>query len=87
MRKGKISILIPAYNEEKAIVCTVVETIKVLEKLEEDYEIIIIDDGSNDNTYSYIKKNLKNFNSKVIIKRYAFNEGKGFATRCTTIRF
>ena len=43
----RVSILIPAYNEE----VTIVQTIESLLNLEyKDYEIIVIDDGSNDRT-------------------------------------
>jgi len=81
MIKEKISVLVPAYNEEEAIVSTVDETIKVLEKLNVDFELIVIDDGSVDNTYSYVKESLKKFNNKVTIKRYDSNKGKGFALK------
>jgi len=81
MRKEKISILIPAYNEEEVIVSTIDETVKVLEELNFDFEVIVIDDGSNDNTCSYVKENLKYFNNKVTIKSYDSNEGKGFAIK------
>ena len=81
MRKEKISILIPAYNEEEVIVSTIDETVKVLEELNFNFEVIVIDDGSNDNTYIYVQENLKYFNNKVTIKRYGSNEGKGFAIK------
>ncbi|MBL7060696.1 MAG: glycosyltransferase family 2 protein, partial [Actinobacteria bacterium] len=81
MRKEKISILIPAYNEEEVIVSTIGETVKVLEELNFDFEVIVIDDGSNDNTYIYVQENLKYFNNKVTIKKYCSNKGKGFAIK------
>ena len=51
---SKVSIIIPAYNEEKRIVST-------LEKISEffkdqDCEIIVVDDGSSDGTRSVVKK-------------------------------
>jgi glycosyltransferase involved in cell wall biosynthesis len=45
-----ISMIIPAYNEELAIVETVDACKRTLAKLGGEYEIIIIDDGSSDNT-------------------------------------
>lgn len=43
----RISILVPAYNEE----VTIIQTLNSLINLEyKNYEIIIIDDGSKDNT-------------------------------------
>lgn len=49
----KISIIVPAYNEEK----TIAETITSLQQLNyPNYEIIVIDDGSTDQTYTYAIK-------------------------------
>lgn len=67
----KFSIIVPAYNEEKRIK-------KVLEKLMagfEDYEIIVVDDGSKDMT-GEIAKSLG-----VIVVRHERNIGKGGAIR------
>ena len=79
--KEKISVLIPAFNEEEGIITTINETIKVLNELENDYEVIIVDDGSKDNTYEIVSKNLSNFNGKVKIEKYCKNIGKGYAIK------
>lgn len=42
----QVTILLPAYNEEKSVG----NTIKELKKLYPDFEILVIDDGSSDNT-------------------------------------
>lgn len=69
MDKGlvhNLSVFFPAFNEEKNIAVTVEKAINVLKDLNlEKYEIIIIDDGSKDNTgkiaddlaskYSFVK--------------------------------
>ena len=48
-----ISIVIPIYNEQGNII----QLIKELEPLEKlNYEIIIVDDGSDDNTYEVVNK-------------------------------
>lgn len=78
------SILIPAYNEENNIVATVVETAKVLEKFNPDYEIIVIDDGSTDATYKNICAFLDKNNEKISVKRYSPNKGKGYALKYGT---
>ena len=49
--KGKVSVIVPAYNEEQHIADNVKEIIKVLDEVADDYEIIIVDDGSHDETY------------------------------------
>jgi glycosyltransferase involved in cell wall biosynthesis len=45
-----ISVIIPAYNEEQAIAGTVDACVKALAQLGGEYEIIVVDDGSSDNT-------------------------------------
>ena len=81
MNKEKISVLIPAFNEEEKIITTIDETIKVLDGLGDDYEVVIIDDGSKDNTFGIVSKNLSNYNGKVRIEKYSKNMGKGYAIK------
>ncbi|HYM93482.1 MAG TPA: glycosyltransferase [Chitinophagaceae bacterium] len=60
---GKVSIIIPAYNEE----VNAVKTIKnLLSQNYADFEIIFVDDGSADNTYTIVKKTFGN-NPKVMV--------------------
>ncbi len=71
-----VSIVIPAYNEEENIITTLTSLIK-LNYTKNKLEIIIVNDGSTDNTKNlvqgFIAKN-KDFNIKLINKK---NEGKG----------
>ncbi len=46
----ELSVFFPCYNEEKNIALTVKKAVKVLEKTAKKWEIIIINDGSKDNT-------------------------------------
>ena len=83
-----LSIIIPAYNEERRISNTVDEFIKYLTRQDYTYEIIIVDDGSTDNTqdllinystrYSFIKiiRNAKNIGKGYSVKR-GMEEAKG----------
>lgn len=45
-----LSVIVPAYNEEKGIGRTLDELKKVFSKTNQAYEIIVVDDGSTDNT-------------------------------------
>ena len=47
-----LSIIIPVYNEEKTII-KILEKIKKNKSSEVKYEIIVIDDGSSDQTKKY----------------------------------
>lgn len=55
-----ISIIIPAYNEEITVVDTINSLLSIDYKL---YEIIVVDDGSNDNT---VRSLLERFNMNLI---------------------
>ena len=79
-RYPPISILIPAYNEEKCIAGTI-ETL--LDSYYPDKEIIVIDDGSTDNTYkiaqSYARKDVMVVQRPNGGKAAALNHGLQFA--------
>lgn len=78
----KVSIIIPAYNEEKSIERTM-RSVAALEYPANNLEIIVVDDGSKDNTYSIAKRVAgeirKKGNSPKIIVITKTNGGKGSA--------
>lgn len=47
---NEITVIIPAFNEEESVASTVEDVENHLSKLELDFEIIVVDDGSTDNT-------------------------------------
>ncbi len=47
---ASISISIPAYNEETTIASVVSESLRVLERYTDDFEVVVINDGSIDRT-------------------------------------
>lgn len=65
-----IYILIPAYNEGPAIKSVIDEVIKSGWK-----NIIVVDDGSRDSTYTEAKK------TKAVVLRHSLNRGKGAAVK------
>ncbi|MDE5121033.1 MAG: glycosyltransferase family 2 protein, partial [Trichodesmium sp. St19_bin1] len=68
----KVSIIIPVYNCELYITQGIES---VLNQTYTDYEIIVIDDGSTDNTHQVLQPYMKKI-------RYFFHENKGLsATR------
>lgn len=55
----KISIIVPVYNEEKNIEPFLKRTKNVLQKMDQDYEIIFVLDPSSDDSVNVISQNLK----------------------------
>ncbi len=75
-----LSIVIPVYNEEKIIAKNIKICSRYLEDNFPDYELIIVNDGSTDNTLRVIKKVAEKY-PKIKIINYKKNRGKGFAVR------
>lgn len=75
-----LSVIIPAYNEEKRLGKTLIDIDRYLSKQKYIYEIVVISDGSTDRTvkmatnFQSIIKNLKVIDNKK-------NHGKGFVVR------
>jgi len=56
MKLLKISIIAPAYNEIGNLPEFIKKTVAALKKITSDFEIIIVDDGSTDNSFELLKK-------------------------------
>ncbi len=72
-----LSIIIPAFNEEQRILKSLDTAIEYLDKQNLNYEVIVVDDGSDDNTIGV----LKDYNPKVQVLSLGKNLGKGAAVR------
>lgn len=71
----KLYIVIPAYNEEENIEDVIAGWHKVIEKMSKDSRLVIIDDGSKDNTFSIMKKLEKKYKKLIPITKK--NQGHG----------
>lgn len=80
MKVEKVSIVIPAYNEEEAIGLDIEVIHRAMEESGRDYEIIVVNDGSTDRTAEIVKEY-----SYVRLIEHRENRGGGFA-RNTGIR-
>ena len=67
MKKYSLSVIMPALNEEKNIKKAVINTINALNKHKINGEIIIINDGSTDNTANIVQELSKNIDNLKII--------------------
>lgn len=77
----KLSIVIPAYNEEKNIYKTIDDILKAHDILDYEYEVIVVVDGSPDKTEKEAKKHRS---QKVKVYSYTPNHGKGYALKYGT---
>lgn len=75
---NKISIVIPAYKQEKTIVRDVKKIDDVLRALKYQYEIIVVVDGNLDRTYDNIRKYKL---PRLKVYQFDQNQGKGYAVR------
>lgn len=71
-----LSVVIPAYNEEKRLEKTLREIQHYLSSSGYSFEIIVIDDGSKDKTSCIVEK----FNNIILLKNEK-NYGKGYSVR------
>lgn len=79
----KLSIIIPAYKEEKNIYKTISEILDAHDILDYDYEVIVVVDGSPDRT---AKEARRHHSKKVKVYEYEKNHGKGYALKYGTAK-
>lgn len=78
--KGYVSVIMPAYNEGKQIFKNIEETVRTFEAFECRYEIVVVDDGSTDNTLDEVRRAANTFKNIVIVENRE-NYGKGRALK------
>jgi glycosyltransferase involved in cell wall biosynthesis len=76
---GRISVVMPAFNESEHIIKNLQVVVDTLTDLNCDFEVILVDDGSPDNTYLRAASAVLDEPERVRIMRYDVNEGKGNA--------
>lgn len=76
--KTFVSLIIPAYKQEKTIKKDVLQIKKVMDTTGYPYEIIVVVDGYLDKTKEILKRKKIN---KVKVVGYSHNHGKGYAVR------
>ena len=66
-----VSVVIPAYNEEENISAVIKKSLQTLKKVSNDYEVVVVDDGSTDQTGKILDEIAK---ANKAVK--AFHQGK-----------
>lgn len=75
-----ISVIIPCYNSAAYIGEHVVQLSTFLKALGESFEIVVVDDGSSDETVSILKKCAEQ-DSQIRVVAFPANRGKGAAVK------
>ena len=76
--KSKLSLIIPFLNEENNLSALFSKLVKVLEDIDEEYEIIFIDDGSTDSSLDIIRE-MKSANPAIKCLSFSRNFGHQIA--------
>jgi dolichol-phosphate mannosyltransferase len=74
-RGMELSIVIPIYNEEENVVQLVEEILKAMETFKASYEIVLVDDGSKDDSLRLMKQSHKEHPE--IVQYVSFTENNG----------
>lgn len=75
-----LSVIVPAYNEERRLPPTLIDMIDYFDSSGLSYEIIVVDDGSSDTTSEVVRK-FERVRGQVRLIKLARNSGKGHAVR------
>jgi glycosyltransferase involved in cell wall biosynthesis len=73
------SIVMPAYNEEAVIASSLTQVISFMKSYSSSYEVIIVDDGSEDKTVGVVENFAKD-HPEIVLKKNP-HKGKGFSVR------
>ena len=76
-----LSVFFPAYNDAGTIASLVISAVKVAATLTPDYEVIVVNDGSSDDTPKILDELAKIYPGHVRIVHHAKNRGYGGALR------
>ena len=75
-----LSLFFPCYNESENVGPMIEQAVKVGEEYGVDYEVVVVDDGSSDNSASLVKA-WSAKNSRVRLVQHETNQGYGAALR------
>ena len=76
----EVSVVIPAYNEEDRLPKTLVSVLEFLSGNYEKFEIIVVSDGSTDDTVKVVSQ-FSSLAAQIRVISYENNRGKGHAVR------
>lgn len=81
----KISVVVPAYNEEHRILPSLQSVFAYLEARGQAFEVLVVDDGSRDRTAAVVREAFGP-RGELRLLEYGHNRGKGYAVRYGALR-
>jgi dolichol-phosphate mannosyltransferase len=79
--ESKISLIIPVFNQARKVSYSVEKIKQAVELSFANYELIVVNDGSTDNTLTILKDIAMTNEEQVRVISYTPNRGKGYAVR------
>lgn len=76
-----VSVFFPAYNDAPSLPKLIADTFAVLPEITEDYEVIVINDGSQDNTPEVLAGLERQYSPHLRVVTHSHNRGYGGALR------
>lgn len=80
-KKISISAFFPAYNDAGTIASMIVTVLLTLREITDDYEVLVINDGSKDHTPQVLDELARTYPNEVRVIHHAQNKGYGGALR------
>lgn len=81
MPRESISAFFPAYNDAPSLPALVAAAFRVLENLTDDFEVIVVNDGSQDDTGAVLERLRREHGERLRVVTHVRNRGYGGALR------
>lgn len=76
-----LSVFFPAYNDEQSLPFLLARTMTVLRRVADDYEVIVVNDGSVDSTAEVLEEQQAQYGLRLRVVTHDHNRGYGAALR------
>ena len=76
-----LSVFFPAYNDAPSLPALIHKTFQVLEQHVDDYEVVVVNDGSYDDTGAVLEQLCREFAPRMRVETHPKNRGYGAALR------
>jgi glycosyltransferase involved in cell wall biosynthesis len=80
LTNSSITVFLPAFNDEQSIAALVTNALAILSSLSDDFEVLVVNDGSSDSTRAVLEQLASQF-PKVKVIHHERNQGYGAALR------